>query len=228
MYSSKPLCTSEPQASLVRPQLFLWQWDRPPPCMPQAVAAPGDNLGHWGILLQKLWFLLKGKISAQYQVTWVSQKNIWSLTRNWGFSIGSFSSQYFVAQGSTRTSYSMMSYQPAAAATGNQAQHQPHHYSRMPRVRGTRMLPILHKDLQLFLYFSFLTCVCRYQAYVFLNWGSGMTQEWKAACSISRRPRNFSTSLNTLRLFQHSAKRLLIPYTSKMLDFHLPFFFFFP
>lgn len=136
-YPPKPLCTSEPQASSVWPQLCFWQWDCPPPCVPQALPEPGDSLGDWGALLWKQWFVLKSKSSVQYHITWVSQKNICLLTRNWGFLIQSFSSQYFVAQWSTRTSYNKISYQPASGATGNQAQHQPHHSSCKPRVRGT-------------------------------------------------------------------------------------------
>lgn len=197
---SKPLCTSEPQASSVWPQLCFWKWDCPS-CVPRALMAPGDNLGDWGALLWEQWFLLKSKISALNQVTWVSQKNICLHTRNWRFLIWSFSSQYFVAPWNTRTIHNLMSYQPAPGATSNQTSH---------KAGGTGMISVLHKDLQLFLYFCFLACVYKYQACVFLIRGSIMVHKWKAACTILRRPRNLITSLNTLRLLQHPPKTLLI------------------
>lgn len=107
--------------------------------------------------------------------------------------------------------------QPASGSTGHQAQHQPHHLSCVSQVRGTVMFSILHGDLCLFLYFSFPTCVYKCQAYIFFIRGSGgMTQGWRAACSIFRRPRDFCASLNRLGLFQPSAKMLPISYTFKM------------
>lgn len=75
-----------------------------------------------------------------------------------------------------------------------------------------------HQDLCLFSYFSFPTCVCKYQAYLFFIRGLGMTGEndirndtWRAACSIFRRPRDFSAPLKRLGFFQPSAKCYQFP-----------------
>lgn len=129
-YPSEPLCTPEPLASSARPQLCSWRWDCPPSkCAsgtPTTWGQPG-GLGRSAL----------ATVSAQYRVTRVSQKTIYLFIRNWGVLIQSFSSQYFVAPWSTRTSYSKVSHQPASGATGHQAQQQPHHSSCMPQVRGT-------------------------------------------------------------------------------------------
>lgn len=145
-YPSEALCPSEPQTSSAAAALLLAVGLSPFPCA-WGTAGTWGQPGDWGVLLWKQWFLLESKIPAQYQVTWVSQKTTCLLTRNWGFLIQSFSSQYFLAQWHTRTSCSKISYQPASGTTGNQAQHQPHHSFCTPQVRGTLMVSILYEDL---------------------------------------------------------------------------------
>lgn len=148
-------------------------------------------------------------------------------TRTWVVIRRLFSSQYFIAQWSTRTSYSEV----------------PDNQPQEPQATTRRSVspvtpPPCHRSEDVYAFssprgpvailFLLLPSLCMHISDLPTlsqrTWA--VTRELKAVWGIFRRPKNFSTSLNTLG-FRHSAQMFVIPYTSNVLDLLFPYSFLF-